>query len=821
MQQCPNSWRLAALMLVWLQAWAAAQTTYESSGGAAGTGFLMPESWGLIRSRIVNPGASDVELLNTVQFKHGQGVQFATRTWVPAAAVREIVQPVYLAQAPSTQRAVDLTSVLIDASRGEQIRGKEDGLIRLETEDHATGMVGGDDSDDAISAVVAARLSSGHSKRLAYMPAHQLPVLPAAYDSLGSLVLADTQLALNAAQVSAIRHWLVSGGHLWLMVDRLPADIGPRLLGDDWPLAIVDRLPVTQLRLRGRGVDGVFERERDEPWDLVRVAVAEGRGVEVGHEVEGWPASLSFDVGRGRVLVTTLDAAAWWTKPVAASAPAAKPAKKPATKPARNSKPEPDTDAPAADANDPVATDALAGLARQLTERAPAVPVGEGEFGTFVREQIGYRILSRGPVLAVLAVLPIGLLAAGLWLGRRGRLEMVGVVAAAGAVVLCGVLVGMGSLQRRTVPLTVASAQWVNVASDQDLAQVEATISIYSPEADRGPLRGTAGGVLWPDMTGQAGAQLRMVWTDLEHWSWEGLELPSGAVRTAQADAVLQLPEATEVVLSFDEAGVRGRIEPGPFEQMQDMVLATPIATMRVRADGEGRFAVSSDDVASGGDYIASAAALSQTQRARLGLYRTLLQGTDYPQRTTLLAWAKSLDLGHELSIPAQQHHSALVAMPVRWTAPPPGQRLTIPAAFLPYSLVRGEGNQGTTTIYNAMTRQWIGDVTQGGTMLLRFALPAELRQLEPDGATLELDLDAPDREVEVLRVSGRTLASVRTLTNPAGRRGIDLDAAELGPVDSEGGLVIGVRVSESPDAATTWRMNSIALTLRGRLPAP
>ncbi len=783
-------WLIAAVVTgLWLMpamGQPASTASFDSAGGAAGLGFLKPGEWGLVRSRIRNDGAEAVELLSSVQFKEGDNIQFVTRAWVPPQSVREVLQPVYLHMTPRSDRAVDLSSLLIDTSRGEQMRGREDGLIRLEMDDRLTAVVADTDADDAISAVIAARLAAGASKRMAYVSPAQLPALPAVYDAITCLVFAHGDVELTPAQTHAIRSWICDGGRLWIMLDRVPAGLGPRLVGNDWPIAVIDRLPMTQLALRGSG--SLLQRERDDPWDMVRVVAPRAR---VLHEAAGWPASLTFAVGKGAVVVTTLDAHAWWL-------------------------------ASDKEGGDPQATEPLTELAVMAWGGAAGdVPIDASRFGEFVRDQIGYRILGRGPVIVVLALLPLAVIVSGLWLTRRHRLEVVGAIAVAGSVLLGAVLIGMGRAQRRTVPLTVASAQWVEVAPGQDMAAVKAAISIYSPEADRGPLSGNKGGVLWPDMTGQGGRQLRMVWTDLDHWSWEGLELPSGAVRSAAVRHLLPMERHAGVTLTFGPRGVQGRITPGPFEQFEDLVLATPVAAMAVRPDGDGTFVVQPSDQLQRGEYIAGAT-LGQQQRARQDMYRALLDRTNYPTTATLLTWAKSLDLGLELSIPATQHHSALVAMPATWTPAALGQRVAVPGAFVPFTVVRGEGGVGTTTLYSAITREWI-DSAQGHTLLFRFRLPREVLPMTAEAATLTIQLSARDRVVEVLRVTGRQMDAVARLEGVAGTQRVSLKAADLSPVDADGGLIVGLRVHDNDDvsAGSIWRLIDIRLDVEGTVQTP
>lgn len=761
------------------------QPRFDSSGGAAGLGFLTPNQWGLLRSTIRNSGSEAVELLSTVQFQlpEASNVQFATRAWLPPRSVREVHQPVYLFDKPASDRAVDVLSLLIDDSGGERMLSREPGLVRLEPEATATAILADADSDHAISAVIAARRAAGLSKRLAYLSAPALPDQPAPLRAAAALVLAGSELELDVAQRQAIRQWLVAGGRLWIMLDRLPPDVAEQILGNDWPIAVVDRVGLTSLQLTdadGRGP--TLQRQRDEPFVLTRIVAPTGL---VSHRVAGWPAAVRFPVGRGSVLVTTLDAAAWWT--------------------------------PGDERDAPDATAALESLASHLREVA-APPLADRPFDDFVRDQIGYTVLGRTGVFVVLAVLPAAIVISAVTLGRRHRLEWVGAVAAAVAVVVSVVLVGMGRIHGASVPLTVASAQWVELTPGQDLAVIDATLSVYSPASDRGPLCAENGGVVWPDMTGQAGRLLRMVWTDRDHWCWNGLELPERAVRTAEAWNVLPLPTPASVTLRFGARGVEGQLQRGPFDELEDLVLATPTAAMTVRLDEQDRFVLTPAETLPPGEYVRGVT-MNQTQRQRLAVYRRLLDAGDYPARPTLLAWGQAMELGLRLSIEAVQRHAALVAFPATIEPAAVGQRITVPPAFITFQTVRGRDNIGTTTLYNAQTREWIGNISQGATLLLRFQLPEAALPMRVESLTLNLNLVAADRTVEVLRPDAAKLAVVRTLDRPASPQSVELAGEAVGQPDVDGGVTVGVRVSEplDPTAMTsTWRIDGVSAAVTG-----
>ncbi len=162
----------------------------------------------------------------------------------------------------------------------------------------------------AAQAVLFARTfrhARGLSEAVSVVLDRQLPPTIEAFDGIDQFVLAGNRLTADPAAARTLRHWVLQGGTLWVLLDRVdPAVLAP-VLGEALRFEVVGRTGVTDLRLRppAERLDQTDRREFEQPVDLVRVQLSGSETVL--YEANGWPAAFSQPVGRGRVAFATLD----------------------------------------------------------------------------------------------------------------------------------------------------------------------------------------------------------------------------------------------------------------------------------------------------------------------------------------------------------------------------------------------------------------------------------------------------------------------------------------------------------------------------------
>lgn len=229
------------------------------AGGAAGIGQYPPLSWGVVASTIVNPTDEDQKLLVTFNFDDTSTLQFASQVWVPPQSRRTVWLPIrtnLFEVDPFKPRTLALTQQLFDMNGSQPVMlSQQQGLLIATRDQWITGMLsGGSDTDDeaeddSINAALAMRQSMDLSRRMAFLRESALPSMVAGWRGLSALVISAPRPALDAAQTAAIRQWLLGGGRLWIMVDRVDPAFMSSLLGDAWTLRVIDRVPLDVVKV--------------------------------------------------------------------------------------------------------------------------------------------------------------------------------------------------------------------------------------------------------------------------------------------------------------------------------------------------------------------------------------------------------------------------------------------------------------------------------------------------------------------------------------------------------------------------------------------
>ncbi|HUG92630.1 MAG TPA: hypothetical protein VML55_17450, partial [Planctomycetaceae bacterium] len=636
--------------------------------------------------------------------------------------------------------------------------------------------------NDAHAAVVAMRVAMNQKKFVSEFHDEFLPQTLEALDGVDQLVLAGNRVAHDAAALVAIRQWLAGGGRLWIMLDRVAPETVALLLEDAWTCQIVDRVSLTTVAIEGvtretRHVP-VEPRDFEEPVEFVRVLPS---GVSQSFQINGWPAAFWQRVGDGHVLFTTL-AARGWTRP-------------------RD---------PNSHVSDELLFSGVVGvepfqyLAAEFVRPRETAAVAPEVWRPMLEDQIGYQILSRRTVFGVLGGFCGVLFAAGIVLARCRRLEWLRWIAPGAALTAAAALLLGAHRLKQEVPATVSVGQFAQAAPGTSDVVVTGLAALYHQQQGGEPLAATSGGVVWPDMQGLSGTTRRMVWTDLDRWHWQNLKLPPG-VRAAPMQFAARLNRPLEARARFGPEGLTGRLETGPFAQPADALIATP-ARMRlaIRLKADGTFSAGPSDVLAPGDFVASGL-LSDEQRRRQSVYRRLFtahEDADAVDPPKLFVWAEPLDPGFEFSAADRRAGSALLSIPLAIEPTPPGTRVRIPPAFIPYRAGPGPGEEAFASAYSNRNGRW-SDKSGYAENWLRFQMPESLLPLELKRVRLTLNIGGPARRIEIAGVANGERVSLESRLDPVGTLHFDVDRPDVLATDASGGLLLGVLVGPVGDTST------------------
>lgn len=757
----------------------------------AGIGAYQPGAWGMAHVLVENPTSEELRALVVTGFVNQPDIQFASEVALPPGSRRICWQPLRCPEEiPQNALGVETYSLLLDGSRKPEYTWsrRSGGQLRVETQTPMVGVLSG--HDEGLDTVLAMKRAMGLSNRAIYFSPSELPAIPAGLEALDCLVLTGGISELDDAQLAALRAWVLAGGKLWIMFDQASSADAARLLREDWPVQEVDRVALTHVALEGEHPS--VAQDFEEPVELVRLTAP---GMEVLQRVNGWPASLRQRVGEGWVLVTALGPRGWVD-------------------------------------NWGLAGGSLAAIAEWFMKPRADSPLPPKALEPYLAAQIGYRILDRLPMALIFGALLALMLGTGVVLALKRRLEGLAPLSAALALLAAGAFLGIGLIHRHRVPLTVAGAQFVRAAPSQQEAIVTGLLSVYSPLEGQGPIQSLHGGVVWPDMTGQAGSLLRMVWTDVDKWQWRGLKLPSGATRLVQMTVPAPLPQPAEVRLTYDSQGLRGKLLAGAFEDIMQPILATPGGHLALRLGEDHTLTASESDVLPVGVYLLAGGWDASAQR-RAAVYQRLLNQRsldsgdtslklrkDFPDRPVFLAWAKPLDAGITLAQEAVRRDSALVMLPVTWERPAAGAMVKIPSAMLSYhTLRRSKADASGGLLYDSNLRQWL-EVARPEAATVWFDLPAEVRPLRVSAGKLTVAIRAVGWRLEALGYQQGKPVSLGTRDNVMGEAVFEApDGAGLEP-GSDGRVRILLRVSGDEKRAQPplWKINDLKLELAGQV---
>jgi hypothetical protein len=351
------------------------------------------------------------------------------------------------------------------------------------------------------------------------------------------------------------------------------------------------------------------------------------------------------------------------------------------------------------------------------------------------------------------------------------------------------VVLGLGEAARRAAPPTVAVGQIVTAVPGTDEVDVHGRLAVYRPDSGPAPAAVHRGGLFELDMAGLEGRTRRLVMTDLDAWHLENLELPAG-VRLGSFRFTARTPRPVSAVVRFGSAGVEGKLAAEPFRELGDAVLYAPGSRpLAVRLDGKGRFRSGSRDALPAGQFLASPV-LSDRQQRRQALYRDFLkQRRDGHRRgqPVLLVWADPIDLHFTLAREARRVGDALLVIPLRLERPPPGARVTVPGALVPFRRIIA-GRSAPATL----------ESDQATTMQLRFQLPDSVLPLTVERARLTAKIIAPGRRLTITAGPGTPRGELLRVESPLDPIRLDLTDKRLLRPDADGGLHLTVALGST-----------------------
>ncbi len=809
-----------------------------SRGQSGALGHADFDRWTAILATVTHHGEEPRDVTITVElpdFDGGQRLHAARQVTLAPNSRREVIIPLRLPPVPrgfqpSWTEAINAQVRIFERQRGREVSvvRAEPVLITLNRHSLPPYWLGDDEADldvvEAVCGTLGLELIHDHfvtafgderpealadsARRVRQLRAADIPRSPHMMEQVGMLAIGAESADLTPAQAGALRQWLARGGRLWIMLDRTDPAWARQTLGEQWSITEIDRTQRTDLTVRSEARTARYHH--DDPATLVRVMA---EGFDVLHEAGGWPVALGRDVGRGRLLVTTLDVSAWPRL----------------TDEAGGDEEEGEDFQPMAELADwllkaPVAPRLVWPDPR---EASASVRPARRAMTDMVSGQVGFEVVSRGTVGWTLAGFCAFVLAATFLLHRWGRLEFIAPTTIIVAVLVAGVLLSISAAARRQVPLTIASGLMVDVTADGAIARLRGLVGYYGPDDVAANVRARDGGVLWRDGLWNTPRTIRHHWRDFDEYQWAGLALPGGQVHTFEADATTELDRPTTASATLDSTGATVHLQTGDLGALADPVIL--IGDSAVIPDiREGAFRLEPATTPAVRGQFIEAVQLTAAQRRRQAALRELTATT--PDRfgsgePALAGWSGALAerftlIGSEED--AARRDEALVTMPLSVKTPRPGETVTVPwplmqwriSPFSPLGLSQGEA----TPRADAMAfqqGQWATLRGPGGRVSLVFSLPRELSGIDPTGGSFSLHADAHGREVDLWVARDGALERIGHQRR-GNRIDAEIDADQLQAIKQRGELVIVVDVGRADTEHSEWRIRQPRLNVTG-----
>lgn len=802
--------------------WGVGNPTITAAGNS--TGNVQSGAWTMLNSELRNPSDEIINGLVAVKFKNDSHTEYATQAWVPPHATRRVWLlsrvPTYIA-APTKPDAEFLsleTSLLQTTEFSTRTINRDTSNLVAARSSVITAFLGDMNSTTQEQLVIQARNTQSPPlpTTLANMTFNNLPPIAAGWDGISCFVIAAENPQMSPAQMLAIRQWIYNGGNLWVQLDRVNPVFLQRLLGQDWDVEIVDSTSLNAVQLSSQPQtiphNGYFY---DPPVGFKRVVAPDMNPIFYAGQ---WPAAVQKTVGKGKIIVTTLEARGWMT-----------PTKTPTQE---------------------LTNLGLIALGDQIHTALRNPPEGPNtstalplEMRKYVTGQVGHQTLTRTPIFIVFGALTGGMILTGCYFARKKRLELASFSSIGLSVIATGVLVTMGTAKQRAVPITASTLQIAEILPSQQTALISGQMAVYSPSGlEQQSITSADGALLLPNFAGQSGNVHQFLIQDFNQWGWNQLTVPSGSFLPATYTKIVPIAQPISVHGQFNEQGFTAELNASQLG-LEDLLLVAPngMFTPAYQSLESGLLTISTGEqqILPPHQYMGGAI-LSDLQNQRQSIYRLALE--DHATYTTprLLAWSRSFDpeFAYSQSDMAKQM-TTVVSIPISIDQPTSGQKIRVPAPFFSFDVTSENHGTGTTTaplkfadkhstIFDPRKAEF-QEASLRNTFYLKFTLPAALRNLQLQQAKLHFDIQAPGRPVEIYAndpLTGKTTTQLRTFTDAVGVQTLDLSGNTLPSVDNTGTIVFEIRVGDpvnsaaSPDIANArWLVRSTAFSAQGIIP--
>ncbi len=776
---------LAGLLIFFAARVAGAASAVRMSGAVAAISAVAPGHWTLLQSGLENSGsARRVE----VSASFAGGNTFVRRLTMPGhCALRATILAHCPLLRPGQSHAV-IHSQLFMPGAGPAPNGRQMQWAAIMARNGATAILAGPRAQSVGKAVHTIQTAFGIKRGILYISANDAPATAAGWSGLRAVVLAGGLHTLSARQTAALRDWLISGGKIWLMADRVSPRDAAWLLGDAWAVQQTGHTRVASFVMHGR--------RRQRQVVHLRTSVPMLRLMFMHMRPLLWvrrqPVLLQRAVGRGQLLVSALGVRGLMH------------------------------------GKDGGLGGAVAG--RLLYGAGIIVKKPVHELLAQAGAAVGYRIMARGPVMAALGLFCLALVAAAAALAWRKRLAWFAPAAGGAALLTAGAVAALGAQHRRVIPSTASLAVAARVSRSQRRLIMHGQLLLYSPRTAATTISGRAGLRVWPR---SASTAARLAWWPDQRWQWRGVPVSSGALLGGEVQGVRRLIKIPRLVARFSARGLVCQFSTGQFTQVRNAFVQAPMGAFALPRAAHGAMLCTARNTLPAGEYVRSAI-FSQRQAAEqkadallapprprpMFCFWTSPSATARPDRAP---GSSPRSLLH-ISPAGRRTQQMLVATPLTFQRVAPGAMVRIPSAFVPIQLTTVGGRFARCTAYDVSTGRWLPDINRGTTIWLKLRVPPSVASLRLSRVRVHVKINAPQRRVTAVAFRDGHIVPFGSRMSPMGaltftwRAGHGAKARTgVWRVSPRAGLYVGLRIAHINNPLRSWTLTSFSVGLGGR----
>lgn len=638
---------------------------------------------------------------------------------------------------------------------------------------------------ETYEAVLAARIDSGHSREMISFDVDGLPLKAQDWDNVDLLVLADARYLEDFAAVAAVRRFINLGGRVWIMLDRVDAAQIAPLLGPKQLCQEIDAVELHEFTveiLDGSTPLPTEERQVSVERPVRMKRVLQEGGVET-HRVRGWPAAIKMPIGRGELILTTLEVTGlteFRTEQIS---------------------------------DDPNHQSTLK-MRKWAKTFAFDIGTPHVDSKTAVRpdypiHHLGIQVLPKSWVTAALGTFCLALCCLAIW-----RLWLGDLVLATFATPLISLLVAIVLLVARNGSQmgkqdAVAKLQFVEASAGGMGVEVKEYAAVKLDRVHDMQLDYAADGWAIAPQASQSGVQ-RLITRDFANWALHNSAWPAGVWRY-QTQFTAEVPPQV-VFAVVDDQGCRIEIPPELPGPVEDTVLSWVSGDPMLCSVGDMGLRVN-ETVSIGNRRWIDASIMSAEQQRRLDVYRELFgaQEATAMRSSSLYGWTP-LWTGPKWKPEMPAKGSALVCLPVRLTRPTAGQLLRIPHGLI--QLRQSLTETGRTSAFDDRTGRWRPAQSISMDRVFQFVIPPELLPIDFEQLSFELDIRAPNRTVQITVPTNDEDVELATLSGPSIPWTTTVTDARVLKEFSDGVLEIRVRVGDRQDVASGGGTQIVAWTI-------